>query len=109
MDYDFNPEERPRRRAASGLFLVLAVLVGWLSLADGPARALSTTTVSAAIFTYDTPAIARLDAQEFGAADASPAQLGVAPEGSASPAVEGRSASTTPPAVVNATNAAAAQ
>jgi hypothetical protein len=51
MDYDFNPEERPRRRAASGLFLVLAVLVGWLSLADGPARALSTTTVSAAIFT----------------------------------------------------------
>ena len=95
MDCVFNTEERLRRRAASGLLLVLAVLVGWLSLADGPARAMSTTTVSAAIFTYDFPAVARVDAHELVAAEASPTQLSEVRKESASPSVQARGASTT--------------
>lgn len=106
MDYDFNPEERPRRRAASGLLLVLAVLVGWLSLADGPARTMSTTTVSAAIFTYDAPTVARVGVHAFGAVDVSPAQLSVTQEGSATPSVQARGPSTTASVAVVATEAA---
>ena len=87
MDYDFYPEERPRRRVASGMLLVLAVLVGWLSLADGPARAMSTTTVSAAAYTYDAPTVARVDIHAFRAADASPFQRSGSREGTASPQV----------------------
>lgn len=106
MDYDFNPEERQRRRAASGLLLVLAVLVGWLSLADGPARTMSTTTVGSAIFTYDAPTVARVDVRAFGAADASPAQLSAAQEQSAPPSSEARGESTTPAARSVATKTA---
>ncbi len=106
MDYDFNPEERPRRRAASGLLLVLAVLVGWLSLADGPARTMSTTTVSAAIFTYDAPTVARVGVHAFGAVDVSPAQLSVTQEGSATPSVQARGPSTTASVAVVATDTA---
>jgi hypothetical protein len=104
MDCVFNTEERLRRRAASGLLLVLAVLVGWLSLADGPARAMSTTTVSAAIFTYDFPAVARVDAHELVAAEASPTQLSEVRKESASPSVQARGASTTSFRSVVATN-----
>lgn len=104
MDYDFNPEEHPRRRAASGLLVVLAVLVGSFSLANGPARAMSTPSVSAAIFAYDVPTIASVGVHEIEAAEVSPAQLSVAQEGSASPAVEGRSTSTTSSSSVVATN-----
>ena len=106
MDCVFNTEERLRRRAASGLLLVLAVLVGWLSLADGPARAMSTTTVSAAIFTYDFPAVARVDAHELVAAEASPTQLSEVRMESASPSVQARGASTTSFRSVVATNTA---
>lgn len=54
------------------------------------------TTTAALSFSYDVPAIARVDVQPFGYAEASPSQASGSREWSASPSVEARGASTTP-------------
>ena len=54
-----------------------------------------TTTATALSFSYDAPAIARVDVQPFGYAEASPAHASGSPEVSASLSVEARGASTT--------------
>ena len=68
--------------------------------------AAGTTTASAAAFCYDAQTTALVDAHAFGAADASPAQLSVAQEGSASPSGVNRGTSTTSPHSFIATNTA---
>ena len=73
------------RRLLTALLFVLLGLVG-----------LPTTTVSAAAFTYDVCAIARVDVHGLDATEASPAHFGVAREVPASPSVEALRASTTP-------------
>lgn len=75
MGYDFKPEGHRGRGATSALRLVLALLVGWFFVAGGPARAMSTTTVSAATYTYDAPAAVRAGAQPFTPATATSTQL----------------------------------
>lgn len=105
MDYDFNPEERRRRCAPSGLLLVLAVLVGWLSVTDGPARAVSTTSARAATFTYDAPTVARGHSHEARDAEVSPAQSEGSSQVSVSLSPQARGASSTPIPGVVATNA----
>jgi hypothetical protein len=67
----------------------------------------STTTARAATFSYDSKAVTRVDAHEFGFADASSTQLSGSREGFASLPVEPRRTSTTPFAPVVATEAAA--
>jgi Restriction endonuclease fold toxin 9 len=57
-------------------------------------------------FNYDGPSIARVDAREMGAAEASPAQLSDMREESVSRSVEERDTSTTPSARSVATNTA---
>lgn len=64
-----------------------------------------TTTASAVRCTYDLPTGARVDVQEIVAAGAAPAELSVAQERSALPAVEARGMSTTPVAGSVATEA----
>jgi hypothetical protein len=68
------------------------------------AALLPTTTVAAPTFIYDAQSNARVDAQMFGRAEASPTQLSDVREGSASPVAKG--ASTTPSGAVVATKAA---
>ena len=63
-----------------------------------------TTTATALSFSYDAPAIARVDVQPFGYAEASPAHASGSPEVSASLSIEARGASTTPFARIIATN-----
>lgn len=65
-----------------------------------------TTTATAPSFSYDVPAIARVDVQPFGYAKASATLLSVAQEVSAPASVEGRGASTSPLARIIATNSA---
>lgn len=81
------------------LAVVLATLVGFAIYAPT-----STTAASAATFTYDIPANARVSIHEFEAAGTSPAHLSATQEGSASLAAEGRGTSTTPLARSIATN-----
>jgi hypothetical protein len=64
-----------------------------------------TTPGSAAIFTYDAAPTRQVDIHEFVTAAASPAQLSGTSEGSASPSVQARGATTTPAALRNATEA----
>lgn len=73
------------RRAA----LVVGMVLG-LYLAAG------TTTASAAKYTYDAPVVERVGVHQGLTAEAGPARLGHAPEGSASTAVQDRGTSTTP-------------
>jgi hypothetical protein len=87
-----------------GRWLLLAVVVLATTAVD--AMAPPTTTASAATFAYDVPPIARVDIHGFEAAGAGSAQVSVAREGSAPPAVETRRAPTTPSALRNATNPA---
>ena len=88
-------------RLRSWLALVATVLAMLTSLLGA-----GTTTASAASFTYDAPAVARVDIFEFRGADASPAKLNGTPELSALPPVEADGASTTPIARSVATEAA---
>ena len=67
-----------------------------------------TTTASAATFTYDEPAIARVDVHEVGVASARSAQLSDVREESASPPVQARGTSTTSFHSAVATNKVAA-
>ncbi len=83
------------------LKLLLAVLVAGL-LGSLPV----TTTVSAASFTYDLSAIARVGVHEIGTVRTDPAQLSDPRDASASPLVGDSGASTTPFALVVATNSA---
>lgn len=62
------------------------------------------TTDDTAVCGYDVPAIARCCGHDFDTTEASPTQLRGSLEGFASPPVEARGASTTPSAVVVATN-----
>ncbi len=64
----------------------------------------STTTTTALSFSYDAPAIARVDVQPFGYADASPAHASGSLEWSASQSVVVRGASMTSPSRSVATN-----
>lgn len=80
-----------------------AVLIGVLATLT-TAGVAPTTTASAAPFTYDVPAIARVDVQPFGYAEASATQLSELLEASASPSEEARGTSTTAPLSVVATN-----
>lgn len=67
--------------------LLLGLLIGfWVA---------GTTTAAAATFTYDAPAIARVDVQRFGYAESSPAHASGSREWYASPSVQARGASTT--------------
>lgn len=80
-------------------FLTMAIgLIGTLA-------ATATTTASAASFTYDVRGIARVDIRGCEAAGASPTQVSVARDGSASLVVEARFPSTTPKPAVVATEA----
>ncbi len=81
------------------LFLVFMVMPSVAFLAVGTAAA------DAATFTYDAPAIARVDVHASAVADAESAQLRGSREGFASPAVEARGTSTTPSSFNNATEA----
>lgn len=65
-----------------------------------------TTSVGAASFTYDAPSIARVHAHVFASALAGPAQPTCARERSTLPSVQPKGTSTTPPAVIVATEAA---
>lgn len=85
-----------------GRWLLLAVMV--LATTAVVAMAPPTTTASAATFAYDVPPIARVDIHGSDAAGAGPAQVSVARDGSALPAVEGRGSPTTPCVLGNATN-----
>jgi hypothetical protein len=67
---------------------------------------LSTTTANGAIFTYDGPAVARVDVYRITASEASPAQLSDARDVPALPSAEARRASTTSPDSFIATNTA---
>jgi hypothetical protein len=55
----------------------------------------SSTVIGSAVYAYDGATVARVDVHVIGTAGVSPAQLGVAREGSAPPAVAGRATSTT--------------
>ena len=79
---------------------LVAALVIAASIGGG-----STTTVGAATYTYDAPALARVDAHVFGAAQASLAVLSEVWDWSGSPAASLRGESTTPIAPVVATEA----
>lgn len=85
-----------------GRWLLLAVVV--LATTAAAAMTPSTTTASTVTFAYDVPPIARVDIHRFDAAGAGPAQVSVAQEGSAPPAVETRGSPTTPLVLGNATN-----
>lgn len=83
-------------------------LLAFLAMAIGlivtlAATTTTTTTASAANFAYDVPGIARVDIRGFEAAGASPTQVSVARDGSASLVVEARFPSTTPTGSVLAT------
>jgi len=82
----------------------LARLIVGLLIAMIVAALASTTTARAATFSYDSKAVTRVDAHEFGFADASSTQLSGSREGFASLPVEPRRTSTTPFAPVVATN-----
>ena len=81
---------------------VWRLLVSTLALVLSQA---GTTTVGAATYTYDGPAIARIEAHSFEAVSFVAAPLFWARAGSASPYVDGRRTSTTPLALVVATEA----
>jgi hypothetical protein len=81
-----------RRLLRFAILVVVALLAG------------TGTTVSAAVFTYDAESNARVDAQVFGRAEASPTQLSDVREGSASRPFEAGGASTTPSHALVATN-----
>jgi guanyl-specific ribonuclease Sa len=83
---------------------LLVALLAVLAAVFGPVT--GTTSVGAASFTYDAPAVARVDVREFEAAGASPAQLSGSQDGSASPPAAAQGASTTPLARSHATNTA---
>ena len=82
---------------------LLVALAGALS-ASTAATGAATTAASAATYTYDSPSSARVDVDAFGVADASPAQLSDAREGSVSAIDEAHGTSTTPVTQVVATN-----
>jgi hypothetical protein len=82
---------------------VWRLLVSTLALVLSQA---GTTTVGAATYTSDGPAIARIEAPSFEAVSFVAAPLFWARAGSASPSVDGRRTSTTPLALVVATNTA---
>lgn len=86
------------RHLIQALLAVCAVLAGF--------SVTSTTALATPTFTYDARTVARVDIHAVGAADASPAQLSVAREGSASVSSEAGGTSTTPHASVVATEAA---
>jgi hypothetical protein len=96
--------------AVSWICVVFALITSaLLSLADSAAgSAAGTTTASAATFTYDGPAIARIEAHSFEAVSVLAVPPSWAREGSASPSVEGRGTSTTSADSLNATNKVAA-
>jgi hypothetical protein len=83
---------------------LLAFLAMAMGLIVTPA-ATATTTASAANFAYDVPGIALVDIRGFEAASASPTQVSVARDGSASLVVEVRVPSTTPSSAFLATEA----
>ena len=83
--------------------LLVALLATVIAL-TGPHP--GTTSASAAIFTYDAPAIVGVNAHEIADSLAAPAQLTGAREWSASPPTAGQGASTTFSARNNATEAA---
>ncbi len=106
MDYDFKLEGGCRRRAMPALLVVFAVLVWWLSMANSSALAVCTTTADSVADSYDVQSPERVVDDTFRAPEASPAQLSDVREESASPSVEDRGTSTTPPARSVATNTA---
>ncbi len=77
---------------------IARLLRGLLVIVAGIAisTAASTTAASAATFTYDAPALARVDAHASGLAEAGLGASIRAQEGSVSPSVEARDTSTTP-------------
>ena len=77
-----------------------------LAVAIAVPRSMGTTTASAATFTYDAPAIARVDVQPFGYAEASPAHASGSREWSAAPPVHAHGTTTTSSGSVVATNTA---
>jgi hypothetical protein len=77
--------------SAVALSLALLLVSGLLSVVGR-----STTVASAATFSYDAPAVARVDAGRFTPAEGSPAQLSGSREESASIPVDARDTSTTP-------------
>lgn len=85
---------------------VLAILASTRTVSGFTVAASPTTTASAAIFTYDAPALVRVDAHAGGDVAAVFVQVGVALEGSALPPVEAGGASTTPLRSFVATEAA---
>lgn len=90
------------------LLLGLLVALAGAFSASTAATGAATTAASAATYTYDSPSSARVDVDAFGVADASPAQLSDAREGSVSAIVEAHGTSTTPPARSVATKAGSA-
>lgn len=82
------------------LLALLAVTIG-LIVTVVPT---STTTASASAFTYDAPAVARVDVHEFGHTDARTAQVTSVWERSASPPMEAQGTVTTSSSLSNATN-----
>ena len=83
-------------------WLLLAVVV--LASTVVGAMAPSTTTVSAASYTYDVPSTTRVEVHEIGASGAGPAQFNAVGEGSAPQSHLARGASTTPMVSLVATN-----
>lgn len=81
-------------------FLVAVLVAFFVGVAPG------TTTATAFSFSYDAPAVARVDAERFTPAEASPTQLSGSREAFASLAFEARVISTTPSATFIATEAA---
>ncbi len=90
-----------RRVLAALLMAVVSVLSP-----GGPLANAGTTTVSAASFTYDLSAIARVGVHEIGTVRTDPAQLSDPQDASAWPLVGDSGASTTQRAARNATNTA---
>jgi hypothetical protein len=107
-----NMSARSGTSASRGSVAVLRLLLGLLVALTGAfsastaATGAATTAASAATYTYDSPASARVDVDAFGVADASPAQLSGAREGSASTSGKARRPSTTPVEQSVATEAA---
>lgn len=98
------------RRAVELIAVLLAALVGIFAPAAVEATAIGLRNdglaeASAATFTYDATAVARVDVHSRAAAGAAPALLSDAREESAPSSVEARGPSTAPTVTKNATNA----
>jgi hypothetical protein len=88
------------------LLVALVVLVAGALGVPRSSDASTTTAISAAISTYDVPALSRVDIGEFRASSARPVQASDVRQRSASPWMEVRGPSTTPSRSANATNTA---